>query len=88
MATERQMAVALRYLRGKEDAPRIIAKGHGSIADKILELARQHGVPVHRDTDLVEVLVRLDLDQIIPPELYAAVAEILAFLYRRNQSKV
>lgn len=87
MSSDRQVAVALRYLRETEPAPRVVAKGRGAVAAKILELARAHGIPVHRDTDLVEVLVRLDLDQLIPPELYQAVAEILAFLYRRNQAR-
>lgn len=83
----RQIAVALRYLRGKEDAPRVVAKGRGVLAGRILQLAREHGVPVHRDSDLVEVLVRLDMDQLIPQELYRAVAEILAYLYRMNLRK-
>lgn len=87
MASERQIAVALRYLREREAAPRVIAKGRGTLAEKILELARKNGIPVHRDSDLVEVLVRLDLDEIVPPELYKAVAEILAYLYRMNQTK-
>ena len=87
MASERQVAVALRYLRRRDDAPRIVAKGRGWLAEKILQVARAHSIPVQRDGDLVEVLVRLDLNQIIPPELYRAVAEILAYLYRMNTKK-
>ncbi len=87
MASERQVAVALRYLRGRDDAPRIVAKGRAWLAEKILQVARAHSIPVQRDDDLVEVLVRLDLNQIIPPELYRAVAEILAYLYRMNAKK-
>ena len=87
MASERQVAVALRYLRGRDDAPRIVAKGRAWLAEKILQVARAHSIPVQRDSDLVEVLVRLDLNQIIPPELYRAVAEILAYLYRMNTKK-
>ena len=82
--SDRQLAVALRYLRGQEDAPRVVAKGRGTVADRILEIARAHGVPVHRDSDLAEVLVRLDLGDWVPPELYKAVAEVLAYLYRMN----
>ena len=86
MASPRQLAVALRYLQGKEEAPRIIAKGKGYLAERILDLARRHGIPIHPDTDLAEVLVKLDVDQLIPPDLYRAVAEILAFLYRKNKT--
>ena len=82
--SERQLAVALRHLKGRDDAPRVVAKGRGSVADRILDLARAHGVPVHRDTDLAEVLVRLDLGEWVPPELYKAVAEVLAYLYKMN----
>jgi flagellar biosynthesis protein len=78
------MAVALRYLRGADDAPRVVAKGRGAVAERILEIARRHGVPVHRDTDLAEVLVKLDLGEWVPAELYKAVAEVLAYLYRMN----
>lgn len=85
MASDRQVAVALKYVRAEDDAPRVVAKGRGTTAEKILELARQHGVPIHQDTDLVEVLVKLDLGDFIPPELYKAVAEILAHLYKMNR---
>jgi flagellar biosynthesis protein len=83
--SERQTAVALRYLKRQEEAPRVVAKGHGALAERILELARRHGVPVHRDSDLVEILVRLELGAVIPPALYQAVAEILAYIYRMNR---
>ncbi len=86
MASERQVAVALKYLRGEDEAPRVVAKGRGAVAEKILELARRHGIPVHPDTDLVEVLVKLELNDLIPPELYKAVAEILSHLYRMNKT--
>lgn len=82
--SDRQLAVALRFLRGQDDAPRVVAKGRGTVAERILEIARRHGVPLHRDTDLAEVLVKLDLGDWVPPELYKAVAEVLAYLYRMN----
>jgi flagellar biosynthesis protein len=85
MASERQIAVALKYLMNQDPAPQVVAKGRGLVAQRILDLARQHGVPVHSDSDLVEVLARLDLGAYIPPELYKAVAEILAYLYRVNK---
>jgi flagellar biosynthesis protein len=75
-------AVALRYTPGEDEAPRLTAKGRGHVADKIVELARRHGVPIRQDRNLVQVLARLDLEQEIPPGVYRAVAEILAFVYR------
>ncbi|GGF96588.1 EscU/YscU/HrcU family type III secretion system export apparatus switch protein [Paenibacillus aceti] len=77
-------AVALKYEPSK-DAPVIAAKGRGMLAERILETAREHGVPVQEDPALVEVLSKLDLDQQIPPELYNLVAEILTFIYRSDK---
>jgi len=77
-----RQAVALRYKPGEDEAPRVTAKGDGFVAEKIIALARQHGVPIREDRNLVQVLARLDLDQEIPPHVYRAVAEILAFVYR------
>lgn len=81
----RKKAVALRYNPEEDPAPRLVAKGQGHIAEKIIEIAREHGVPIHEDPDLVELLAALDLGQLIPEELYAALAEILAFIYRLNR---
>ncbi len=80
----RPKAAALSYEPGRHRAPVVTAKGLGRVAEMIVELARQHGVPVHEDADLVELLVRLDLHREIPPEAYVVVAEILAFVYRAN----
>ena len=82
---KRKQAVALRYEDG-ERAPKIVATGAGEIARKILELAREHGVPVERNDSLVDVLSQLDLGYEIPPETYRVVAEILAFLYRTDEA--
>ncbi|MCK5541261.1 MAG: EscU/YscU/HrcU family type III secretion system export apparatus switch protein [Desulfobacterales bacterium] len=80
-------AVALKY-DGKEDiAPRIKAKGSGAIAEKIIELAKKHGVPIKDDPDLVEILSQLKIDEAIPPEIYVAVAELLSFVYSINSKK-
>lgn len=79
-----ERAVALRYEHDKDDAPRVIAKGRGEIARKIIEIAKEHGITVYEDDELAEVLSRLDLNQLIPPELYYAIAEVLAFVYRLN----
>lgn len=80
----RQRAVALRY-EEDDKAPKIIATGAGEIARRILELAKQHDVPIKQDDSLVDILGKLDVDLEIPPETYNAVAEILAFLYRTDE---
>ena len=73
-------AVALHY-DGK-GAPRVTAKGRGLVAENILALAQQHGIPLREDPDLVNLLARLDLGDEIPAALYVAVAEVIAFAYR------
>lgn len=80
-------AVALRYDQVKEDAPRVTAKGQGRLAEKIIQLALDNGVPIKNDPDLVEVLSQLDLQEEIPPEIYVAVAELLAFVYSINSDR-
>lgn len=81
-------AVALMYDAGRDNAPRIAAKGSGELAKKILELARQHDIPVRSDPDLIELLSKLDVLDEIPADLYTAVAQILAFLYDVNGRKL
>lgn len=76
-----QSAVALAYA-GAEAAPKVVAKGRGLIAQAIIEKARMHGVYVHESRELVALLMQLDLDARIPPQLYRAVAELLAWVYR------
>ncbi|MBI4937494.1 MAG: EscU/YscU/HrcU family type III secretion system export apparatus switch protein [Nitrosomonadales bacterium] len=78
---KRQMAVALAY-RGQDPAPRVVAQGRGLIAQAIIERAKQHGIYVHESEELVGLLMQVELDQHIPPQLYLAVAELLAWLYR------
>ena len=65
-------------------APRLVAKGEGMLAERILALARQHGIPVERDPDLLAALAPLEVDRVLPPELFQAVAIMLAALYRAN----
>jgi flagellar biosynthesis protein len=79
---KRRRAVALHYDARAYAAPRVVAAGAGAVADNILRLAQEYNVPVHEDRDLVALLAQLDVGAIIPPELYAAVAEVLAFVYR------
>ena len=82
-----RQAVALRYNRQEDHAPKVAAKGRGYLAEKILELARAHNIPVREDKNLVQILSRLDLNQEVPPEVYRAVAEILAFIYRLSKQR-
>lgn len=82
---KRKQAVALRYQAGSAEAPTVVAKGKGFIAENILQKAKEHRIPIQEDPSLVEVLSKLDIDQQIPPELYQVVAEILAFVYRLDR---
>ena len=87
--TPRLRAAALRYRPEapfQDAAPRLVAKGQGLLAERILDLARQHGVTVTKDPDLLAALDPLDIDRLIPPELFQAVATLLAALYRANKS--
>lgn len=77
-------AVALSYDRETKRAPIVVAKGRGAVAEQILELAFANDVKVREDADLVELLQAVDIDSPIPLEAFAAVAEIVAFLYRAN----
>lgn len=79
-------AIALRYDSEKEKAPRIVAKGRGYIADKIIQAANAHGVPLVADTGMSNLLEEIELDSQIPPQFYLAIAEILAFVYRLNEN--
>lgn len=85
-----QSAVALRYSQNhshiqngnkNNDKPKIVAKGHGDIADEIIALAKQHGVLIHKDDELSQLLGQLDLGQEIPENLYHVIAELIAFSY-------
>jgi flagellar biosynthesis protein len=82
MTEESKKAVALKYEQNKDSAPKVVAKGRGWIAERIIELARKHGVPLKENHALVEVLSKLEVYEEIPVELYKAVAEILVFVYQ------
>ena len=81
---EPEMAVALRYALDRQELPRVVAKGRGEIARQILAQAEAYGVPVRRDQDLAQLLSAVEIDSPIPLPAFAAVAEILALLYRAN----
>ncbi|WP_150267609.1 EscU/YscU/HrcU family type III secretion system export apparatus switch protein [Paenibacillus tepidiphilus] len=85
-ALHRKKAVALKYTPGQSEAPVVVAKGQGAVAEAILQKAKENGVAVQEDAALVEVLSKLDLDQQIPPELYQLVAEILSYVYQSDRS--
>lgn len=78
----RKTAVALQYDRARTGAPKIVAKGNGLIAERLVQMAREHQIPVVEDKLLVEMLDQLSVNQEIPPELYQVVAEILVSIYR------
>jgi flagellar biosynthesis protein len=84
---KRQMAVALAYQNG-ESAPKVIARGRGLIAQAIIERAKEHGIFVHESQELVGLLMQVELDEHIPPELYLAVAELLAWIYRLEHREI
>lgn len=81
----RKEAVALTYNKYGQNAPRIVAKGKGLIAEEILERAKEHNIPVQEDSTLVELLGKLNINEQIPEELYQAVAEVFAFVYRADK---
>lgn len=82
--SKNKKAVALRYDQATDPAPRVVAKGHGRVAEKIMALAAEHNIPLMQDFNLVQLLDALDVNTQIPSELYHAVAEVLVFVYRMN----
>lgn len=83
----RSSAVALAYATG-DTAPRVVAKGQGVLAERIIALAQAHDVYVHQSQAMLNLLMQVDLDAHIPPQLYLATAEILAWLYRLEQGEL
>ncbi len=79
-------AVALKYDGNHYRAPRVIAKGREQVAEKIIDIARENHIPLYEDQNLIQILDALDVDTEIPPELYRAVAEVLAFVYRLDKT--
>ncbi len=86
MRIGKKRAVALRYRESGDNAPRLVAKGEGTLAEKIKAAANEAGVPIYEDDALVEVLAQIELDEEIPPELFQAVAEVLSWVYKANGS--
>lgn len=82
---KRSLAVALRYEKERK-TPIVVAKGSGLIAEEILRRAKEAGVFVHSSRELIDLLMKVDLDARIPPSLYVAVAEVLAWVYRQDEA--
>ena len=80
-------AVALGYDPNEDGAPKVIASGRGALAEKIIEQAKENKVPVHQDDKLADTLSRLEIGEMIPPELYEVVAEILVFVDAMDKIK-
>lgn len=83
----KQRAVALKYESKSDNAPKVIAKGKGKVAEKIIDIAKKNNIFIHDDPDLIEALSQLDIHEEIPTELYAVVAELLAFIYALNSGE-
>ena len=84
MKNDLKRAAALKYQPEKDSAPRLVAKGSGWLAEKIIQTAREHNIPLREDQHLIEILSNLDCYEEIPPSLYKAVAEVLVFIYKMN----
>ncbi len=83
---KRDRAVALKFKEDVDKAPKVVAKGEGYVAQAIKESARKFGVPIRQDDDLLELLSQVEIDREIPPQMYAAVAEVLSWIYRANNA--
>ena len=81
---QNKKATALKYDPEQNKAPQVIAKGSQELANRIIQRAQEHDIPIYHDQELVENLIQLDLDEEIPEELYHVVAEVLSFIYQLN----
>lgn len=84
---EPKKAVALQYEKNQDLAPRVVAKGAGEVAEAIIRIAQSADVTVYENQALANALMQLEIDHVIPPDLYAVVAEVLAFVYRTSNAK-
>jgi len=86
MEEKKKKAIALRYDPEKDRAPKLVAKGEGSIAERIIKLAKENNIPIVEDTDLVNAMINMEVYEEIPPELYRAIAQILVFVKHIRKS--
>ncbi len=84
---ERKKAVALRYEQGKDNAPVVVAKGFGELAERIIKIAKDNNVPVIEDRYLVSAMMNVEVYEEIPPELYRAVAKVLVFIKKAREKE-
>jgi len=82
---EDEVAVALNYKPGQDQAPRVVAKGQGWLARQIIEIAQANGIEVREDANLAQILAQVDVDSEIPLEAFTVVAEILSYVYEKNR---
>ncbi|MCY1076241.1 EscU/YscU/HrcU family type III secretion system export apparatus switch protein [Archangium lansingense] len=87
MSDDAEMAIAIKYDKEKDTAPRVVAKGMRLKADKIREIAKQYNIPVMKNVSLANALYRIDVGQEIPEELYDAVAEVLNFIFELQREQ-
>ncbi|RHB51149.1 EscU/YscU/HrcU family type III secretion system export apparatus switch protein [Exiguobacterium sp. AM39-5BH] len=85
--TDRKQAIALSYEQSME-SPRVVAKGGGLVAERMLALAQANGVPIHEDPALLSLLSALKIEEQIPEDLYQVIAELFVFLYQMEQGKI
>ncbi len=78
-------AAALRYDKKKDNAPKVVAKGEGKVAENIIKIAQLHDLPIRKDEDLIELLSNVELDKEVPDALYKAVAEVFSFIYKTTK---
>ncbi len=83
--TRRLQAAALQYDQERHEAPVIVAKGSSAVAEKIVALAEKHNIPLQRDPELLQILMKLEINQEIPENVFHAVAEVLAMVYKANR---
>lgn len=88
MSSEQKPTTAVALLYDGENAPKVTAKGRGELAERIIEVAREHGVPMQESEELVELLAKVELGDEIPQELYVAVAQVIAFAYQLSGKRV
>jgi len=83
----KQKAVALRYNKEKENAPRVVAKGEGHTAENIIKIAKLNDLPIKKDEDLIELLSKVELEKEVPEALYKVVAEVFSFVYKVTKNE-
>ena len=84
--TRRLQAAALRYDQDRHEAPVIVAKGSSAVAEKIIAMAEKHDIPLQRDPELLQILMKLEINQEIPENVFHAVADVLAMVYKANRN--